>query len=172
MEDEMGIIKDEKPYLIFKCKKCEQYMYVKPSQKTKKCLRCGKANKVPKLNIVAEVKGMSAAVKKVKKLQNELSLEQLGDLPNLEGNGGFSIASSQTPIGGKSDVSFKEDKLQSQFYSLLKELSKHHSSFPKYIIELMAKEYKIKKEDLSILIKQFIREGILISLDHNYYRLC
>lgn len=38
--------KDETPYLVFACRKCRQYTYVKTTQKSKKCARCRRTHTV------------------------------------------------------------------------------------------------------------------------------
>jgi len=163
----MGIIKDKKPYLVFKCGKCEQYMYVKPTQKTKKCLRCGKNYKVKKLNIVEEVEGMSAAVKKVKELQNALS-----NTPNLKGEKEFSLAAFNSNRENLEALLLEEnDSKHLEFHNLLKELSRQHKKFPAYLIELMAPDYNIDKTEIKLLIHYFIKKGILTHLDQNYFTL-
>ncbi|MHA2220106.1 MAG: DUF1922 domain-containing protein, partial [Candidatus Hodarchaeales archaeon] len=48
MED-IQFKKDETPYLIFACYKCKQFLYAKTTQKTRKCLRCGRMHKIEKI---------------------------------------------------------------------------------------------------------------------------
>ncbi len=67
------LISDQKPYRLFQCSKCFQYQYYLPTQKSKKCLRCGKLYSVSDLKPIEEVLGMSAAVSRVKELQNQIS---------------------------------------------------------------------------------------------------
>ena len=82
--EEAGWKKDEKPYLIFTCSKCKQYLYVKTLQKTKKCLRCGRQHKVSSIINSGEiVKGITKAVEMVKTLQNELVIKEIGNTPEL-----------------------------------------------------------------------------------------
>lgn len=166
MEDDgCGILKDEKPYFILRCSKCEQYMYVTPSQKRKKCLRCGRTHTVDKLEVVEEVKGMTAAVERVKELQNTL-----GDKPILSGAGEFSIASFNARLK-KTNYITKESELEAQFYDLLRNLTRKYTKFPYYMIELMAEEYRFDKSKLGSLLHQFIKKGIIKCTEENYYTL-
>lgn len=164
-EDEIGIVKDEKVYWIFKCSKCEQYMYVRPTQKRKKCLRCGKTHTVDKLDLVDDVKGMTAAVKRVKELQNKLVKD-----PTLSGTNEFSFASahkkSKKPI-----LQMNESEQETQFYGLLQNLAEKYTKFPYYLIELIAQEYKIDSTEMRLFIRKFVKIGILRKLDRNYYSL-
>ena len=64
--EEAAFKKDETPYLIYESSKCRQFMYVKTTQKGKKCLRCGRTHVVSKIIDSGEiVYGMSAAVAEV-----------------------------------------------------------------------------------------------------------
>ncbi|TFF94895.1 MAG: DUF1922 domain-containing protein [Promethearchaeota archaeon] len=164
-DDETGITKDEKPYLIFRCSKCEQYMYVKPTQKQKKCLRCGRTHTVAKLDVVDEVKGMTTAVNRVKELQNTL-----GGEPNLSGSGEFSVALSNAGVNKIKNI-MNESELEIQFYDLLHNLAQQYTKFPYYMIELMAQESQFDLNEVQLFLRKFIKEGVLRQLDHNYYTL-
>lgn len=169
MEEEIGFKKDMKVYLIFICAKCNQYMYVRPSQKKKKCLRCGKRYNVRDLNIVDEVKGMSAAVERVKELQKTLS-----DGPNFKGKGEFSVASDKSPKKFVEQISLEihqkeQDSSESRFEDLLQEISKHHRSFPKYMIELLAREYNLEKNELELFLRDYIKRDLLRPMKNNYF---
>jgi len=62
--------------------KCKQYLYVKTSQKAKRCLRCGQYHKISSIINSGEiVKGLSEAVDAVKTRQNELAIKELGNVP-------------------------------------------------------------------------------------------
>lgn len=163
--EEGGIVKDEKPYWIFRCNKCEQYMYVKPTQKRKKCLRCGRTHTVAKLDIVDEVKGMTTAVNRVKELQNMFVKD-----PMLSGKNEFSAASSQI-IGKKASPQKNESNQQTQFYDLLHDLAENYPQFPYYMIELMAQERGIDSNEIQLLLRNLVKKGIIRQLDHNYYTL-
>ena len=164
-DDEVVIVKDEKPYFIFRCRKCEQYMYVKPTQKRKKCLRCGRTHIVNRLEVVDEVKGMTSAVRRVKELQSTL-----GDGSTLSGASEFSVASSNARVKKTKDL-MNESELDTQFYELLQTLAEKYQKFPYYMIELMAQEYTISQNELRILLLSFLKKGILRQVDHSYYTL-
>ena len=85
--------KDNTPYVIFKCIRCAQYLYVKASQKTKKCLRCGRNHQVN--NIMKDgkmINGNVNALNYLKKKQNELALIEIGANPDLRALNDFSVA--------------------------------------------------------------------------------
>lgn len=178
IDEKQGIIKDSSPYLIFKCQKCGQYMYVKPTQKTKKCLRCGSSYKMSKINQqlkVEEVEGMSNAVERVKELQNELARDHLGKDPTLKTPNTFSIASKFPgrfeKIEQRLEMDPKLDKtLENRFKELLSQLSKKFNTFPKYLIELASSEFGIDPSDLDLLIRRFIKNGALHIISGNYYQ--
>lgn len=172
----MGITRDTSPYLIFKCERCGQYMYAKPEQKTKKCLRCNRHYKVSKIQknlTIDEVEGMSAAVERVKQLQHQFSIQKMGTEPDLTTPDRFTIA-SDLPKTEK----HTEQKLQSsgnncatpeeKFTHLLCKLSKKYTSFPKYLIGLASTEYGIEPSELDILIRRFVKQGKLISTNTYY----
>ena len=177
MESENRIKKDISPYLIFKCEKCGQYMYVKPTQKTKKCLRCRRTYQVTKIErklTINEVEGMSTAVESVKELQHQLAVEELGSEPDLTTPNRFTIASdlpTQVRQANKQLQSEgnKNATLDQKFAHLLCELSKKHISFPKYLIGLASMEYGIEPSEVDLLIRRFIKEGKL-KCSNNYFR--
>jgi len=80
--EEGALKKDQNPYLLFACSKCKQYLYVKTTQKTKKCLRCGRQHKVSSIINSGEiVRGITKAVEMVQFRQNELAIIELGTTP-------------------------------------------------------------------------------------------
>ena len=82
--------KDKTPYLVFACKKCQQFSYVKTSQATKKCLRCGRSHRVKSILGEGEiVYGMTLAVNTVKRNQNQLTF------PEFRSQGDFIINSNR-----------------------------------------------------------------------------
>lgn len=164
--------RDETPYLVFQCIKCQQYSYVKTTQKTKKCLRCNRNHQV--LNILGRgeiVKGMTAALNRVKELQNELSHKQLGSNPNLTTQNGFSIPSSQS---GSISNYLKGPKLTDEndsylaFLSLLIDLSNSYKEFPYHLIEILADSYGISKSAVASLVGKALREGSLKKREELY----
>ncbi len=88
--EEAGFKKDETPYIIFPCSKCKQYMYVKTTQKTKRCLRCGRSHKVVSINDSGEiVEGITEAVNTVKQKQAEFAIKENGNIPEFRAIGDF-----------------------------------------------------------------------------------
>lgn len=176
--EENAFKKDETPYLVFVCKKCHQYSYVKTTQKTKKCLRCGRTHQVKDLLRLGEiVNGMTEAVNTVKKKQTELAI------PEFRSEGDFVVAtnkfSTRTPIKkSKNKVLSNKDSnkiidFKEQFIEILLELSKLYGKFPKYMLEIMAENYEIPALELKLLIKSFKKQGILTELKNEnfYYQL-
>ena len=178
--EEIAFKKDETPYLVFTCKKCRQYSYVKTTQKTKKCLRCGRTHQVKKVLGLGEVVyGMTAAVEAVKQKQSELAV------PEFRSEGDFVVASNKfptrTPVKKNkrkvlmeidSDKNINSD-LKEQFSEILLELSKLYGKFPKYMLEIMAENYGIPALELKLLIKSFKKQGVLTVLKNEdfYYQL-
>ena len=179
MED-IAFKKDESPYVVFTCKKCRQYSYVKTTQKTKKCLRCGRTHQVKDILGFGEVVyGMTAAVEAVKQKQTELTI------PEFRSEGDFVVATNKLPTRtlvkkSKTKVQSDNDKnndkninFEELFSEHLLELSKLYGKFPRYMIEIMADNYGIPALELKLLIKSFKKQGILTVLKNEdfYYKL-
>jgi hypothetical protein len=166
--EELGIKKDETPYLVFACKKCKEFSYVKTVQKTKKCLRCGRTHQVKDiLDDVEEVVGMTEAVNTVKRKQNELAT------PEFRSGSDF-IVISNTLTTPKSKVKAVKNEDQeitysSKFNDMLLELSKLYKKFPKYMLEIMAEDYGIPRAELISLIRSTIKsEKLIINSDNDF----
>jgi hypothetical protein len=161
MEDE-GWKKDETPYLVFTCSKCRQYMYVKTTQKTKKCLRCGRQHKVSSIINSGEiVKGMTNAVDKVKERQNQLAVRELGTAPELRAADDFTVKSHP-----KKKIQFEAHAIDNdgdsdKFERLLHKISVLYTEFPFYIFEIMAENFDIPISELNLLVKTYQKKGIL-----------
>ncbi len=176
--EEIAFKKDETPYLVFTCKKCRQYSYVKTTQKTKKCLRCDRTHQVKDILSLGEiVYGMTEAVNTVKRKQTEIAT------PEFRSEGDFVVATNKfpnrTPVK-KSKRKVLSDKdsdknidFKEQFSEVLLELSKLYGKFPKYMLEIMAENYGIPALELKLLIKSFKKQGILTVLQNEdfYYQL-
>lgn len=161
--------KDETSYLIFECAKCKQYLYVKTTQKGKKCLRCGRNHRVSNILSSGEiVYGMTAAVEMVKRRQNELGKKELGHTPEFRAFGDFTVAVKKSNEITLNDEEFSEETT-TQFKKILKEVSLTYKKFPLYIIEIMAEIYGIPASELKNLTKTFQKKGILIRLDDYSY---
>jgi hypothetical protein len=177
--EEIAFKKDETPYLVFTCSKCRQYSYVKTTQKTKKCLRCGRSHQVKDILSLGEVVyGMTEAVNIVKRKQTELAT------PEFRSEGDFVVAKNKfptrTPPVKKSKRKVLSDKdsdkniaFKEQFIEALLELSKLYGKFPRYMFEIMAENYGIPALELKLLIKSFKKQGIITVLKNEdfYYQL-
>ena len=166
--EEIAFKKDETPYIIFACRKCQQLAYVKTTQKTKKCLRCGRTHQVNSLSKGEIVYGMTAAVDIVKKKQSELAI------PEFRSDSDFIVATNYI-TRPKSRISAsigidQESDYNGKFNEMLMELSKLYGKFPKYLLEIMAENYGIPNQDLPYLITEFNKKGILTLLrDEDFY---
>ena len=170
MED-VGFKKDETPYLVFACKKCKEFSYVKTVQKTKKCLRCGRTHQVRDiLHEGEEVIGMTEAVNAVERKQNEITI------PEFRSGSDFVIA-TQSVARPKSKVKKLEGDegeidYSGKFSDMLLELSQLYQKFPKYLLEIKAEDYGIPAIELQTLIINGKKSGELIknSIDDTYSR--
>lgn len=169
--EEAGWKKDETPYLIFTCSKCKQYLYVKTTQKTKKCLRCGRQHKVPSIINSGEiVEGMTKAVEIVKTRQNELAIKEIGHNPELRADDDFTIKGKSTTISNINEVD-DNNEFYGEFTNMLQKISESYDQFPFYVFEIMAENFGIPLSELKFLIKAFQKKGIIINSEGNLYRL-
>lgn len=160
MEEE-GWTRDTKPYLVFKCSKCDQYSYVRPTQKTKKCLRCGRVHQVKNIETSAiKVKGISEAVKEVQARQNKLGKT------NFRTEKGFALAVNYNK--NKNDI--EKDNL-SKFKEILKRLSDLYDEFPLFMIELMVEDTNIPKEEIDFLMNTLKHENFLTEIKNSYFKV-
>ena len=158
--EETTFKKDETPYLVFTCRKCHQFVYVKTTHKTKKCLRCGRTHQVSSLTEGVTVYGMTAAVDTVKRKQTELAI------PEFRSDGDFIVTTNRN-VGSKIRVNRVKNKDQEnnydeKFNGMLIELSKLYGKFPKYLLEIMADNYGIPNSELTMLINESKKKGSLI----------
>ena len=165
MED-VSIRKDETPYLVFACKKCKEFSYVKTAQKTRKCLRCGRAHQVRDILEEGEVViGMTEAVNTVKRKQNELAI------PEFRSGSDFVIATNKiSPLKSKVNALKNKDQeidYNGNFTDMLLELSKLYRRFPRYMLEIMAEDHGIPAIELEILIETAKKSGKLIKNGDN-----
>ncbi len=170
--------KDETPYMIFACKKCDGYLYVKPTQKTKKCLRCGRTHQVKNIETVEMVRGMTEAVNRVKQLQNDLSLKKMGGTPNFCSQNDFKIpCPSFELVNIEQDLKpSKEETLMDNDYSkdfskLLHKISKTYNKFPEQLIAMLAGEFSIPIDQISFLKNLFLKENYLIKIKNGYFKI-
>lgn len=175
-EDMEGISfkKDEKPYIIFPCKKCGHYTYARLTQKGKKCFRCGRNHQIKKLKNRGEiVNGMTSAVERVKQRQNELAREELGKDPDFGST--LSFKKSFTPLSASGDLGNKSDSKDLDDYERLiielKKKTKHYSEFPGYVIEIIAEEIGLFGRNLKHFINRLVKEGFLKRVERDIFRL-
>jgi len=163
--------RDETPYLVFSCTKCKQYRYVKTTQKTKKCIRCGHLHTVSKVLMNGEVvKGISTAVETIKRRQDELALKELGMPPQFRALNDFKIIKT-VKLQQKIPEKKTDDENYAKFKKLLIELSDLYREFPSYIIDIMAEKYEIPDSEVKLLTRNFLRQGVLIQLKNSLYKL-
>ena len=162
-------IKDKTSYIVFSCNKCSQYIYVRSSQKFKKCVRCGYIHKLEKRIDHGEIiKGISNAVDLIKKKQNDLAINELGSEPEFRTLDDFTI--TQKVKLQKNNAKFNNEVSEyfEKFKIMVCDLSKTHNSFPYYAIEIMAENYGIPKSEVKLLTKRLLRKGFLVRLKDNY----
>jgi hypothetical protein len=170
--EDIAFKKDETPYLIFTCTKCKEYSYVKTTQKTKKCLRCGRTYQVRDILKDGEVVyGMTEAVNTVKRKQNDLAI------PEFRSGSDFVIATNGTSQPKQKKVSALRSENQEidytgKFNEMLLELSKLYERFPKYMLEIMAQSYGIPALQVKDLVRNAILSGKLFKNgdDDLYYK--
>ena len=162
------IKKDKTPYLIFACRKCREFSFVKTTQKTKKCLRCGRSHQVS--NILKEgekVFGMTEAVNAVKRKQNQLAI------PEFRSGSDFVVATNSIarPKSKKTAVKDEDQDIdyEQTFTEMLFELSKLYKWFPKYMLEIMSEDYGIPAIELKTLIRNAKKSRMLIKNDDDDY---
>lgn len=169
--EEIAWKRDDTPYLVFPCAICKQYTYVKVTQKTKKCVRCGHSHIVTKILESGEiVKGISSAVDTVKIRQNEFALKELGRYPEFRTSNDFKIDKSIMPQHNITEEDF-DDENYAQFKKMLLELSDLYREFPFYLIEIMAEKYGIPDSEVKLLTRNFLNQGILIRLEDSLFKL-
>ncbi len=156
---------------MFPCAKCKQYTYVKNTQKTKRCVRCGHSHTVTKILESGEiVKGISIAVQTVKRRQDEFALKELGTHPQFRALKDFKIDKT-IKLQQKITDEKSDDKNYVKFKKLLIELSALYREFPFYLIEIMAEKYEIPDSEVKLLTRNFLNRGILIRLEDSLFKL-
>lgn len=162
--------RDETPYLVFQCSKCQQYSYVKLTQKSKKCLRCRKVHSVETIK-GETVYGMTYAVELVKKKQNELAYKELTSAPDLRAYNDFKLAGISKKLKVIEEPEDNKHKFSTQYLKMLKEISNTFKEFPLYVIEVMAENYRIPPSKLKSLTRKFIKKGILVRSKDSTFKL-
>jgi len=165
--EEIAFKKDESPYLVFTCKTCQQYSYVKTTQKTKKCLRCGHTHQVKDiLNLREVVYGMTAALEAVKQKQTELAI------PEFRSEGDFVVATNNFPT--RTPVKKSKMKVLSDIDNVIVKNNDKNINFEEMFSEVLLELSKlyggIPALELRLLIKSFKKQGILTVLkNENFY---
>ena len=167
--------RDETAYLIFQCSKCQQYSYVKTTQKTKKCLRCNRTHQVQNLLGRGEiVKGMTAAMERVKSLQNELVRNNIGRDPELVSEKGFSLPQKDNFTHASENHNTYDKLIEGEedyypvFLEMLGKLEANYHKFPPYLIDIIAEEEGIPRPSLPFLVRKAIRDKKLKKLNDLY----
>ncbi|NVM34506.1 MAG: hypothetical protein HWN81_02850 [Candidatus Lokiarchaeota archaeon] len=165
--------RDETPYIVFACKKCKQFIYVKQTQKTKKCLRCRRTHKVTDIENSGEiVNGITRAVETVKIRQHELALKELGTAPNFTAFGDYKINNSSKATRRKVENSGEENNYLSQFKEMLIDLVDLYTEVPYFAFEIFAENFNIPESELKILFRSFQKKGVIVRNNQNYmYRI-
>jgi len=164
--------KDKTPYLIFPCGKCHHFIYVKTSQKTKKCLRCGYTHAVKNILKTGEIiNGMTEAVKLVKIKQNELAVKELGHHPDFKTTSDFKVDNYQEKVLCSIKTGDDENMFEKKFKKMLIKIASSYKNFPFYILEIMGTEYDIPKSELKYLIKNFQVKGFLTKCNDGAYTI-
>ncbi len=166
--EEVAWEKDETPYLVFSCTKCNGFTYAKTTQKHKKCPRCGRVHLVSKILGSGEIiNGISAAVDRVKEKQHELAIKELGAPPEFRSFNDFTIPSNIK--SSRDEKGQGEDVYIHKFKKMLIKLDEMYKELPFYVIEFMADNYGIPSSEVKILTRFFQKEGILIRKANSYY---
>ncbi|MFX0005441.1 MAG: hypothetical protein ACFFA7_06240 [Promethearchaeota archaeon] len=164
--------RDTTPYVVFACEKCHQYTYVKRTQKSKRCVRCGYTHIINKIKHQGEiVNGISKAVELVKQKQNGLAVMELGSEPEFRTSGDFIITGNEVKQNQKLHHKSIHDDYSKIFEAMLYNLSETHKSFPYYIIEIIAENYGIPQTEVKLLVRNFEKSGVLIRSKNYYYQV-
>ncbi len=168
----MGFKKDQTSYYVFACLKCQQYSYVKTTQKTKKCLRCGRMHKVKNIASISEViNGITVAKDRVITLQDELARKELGFEPSFHAENDFSLvlSNSNEPEERTKVIPEDDETKSSKFETMLRSLHYQYRNFPGYLIELSAQDKGISKKEVQFLITRFLHKGVLKKTSDGLY---
>ncbi len=170
--------RDLTPYYVFACKKCGQYTYAKTTQKTKKCVRCGRNHQVRLMIVNSELaSGITAAVETIKERQGELAVKELGRAPDLRLPNEFCVKTKCPDFStivpekiNKKKVKVDEGYTE-EFCKVLLKLSRSYSEFPAYLIEMISEEFSIPSTEVQLLTASFMKQGILKVTKVDYYEI-
>ncbi|MHA1725439.1 MAG: DUF1922 domain-containing protein [Promethearchaeota archaeon] len=169
--------KDLSPYIIFKCPSCHNFLYFKQGKKSKTCTRCNRRFGLKPIlaNKIMIVKGMTAAVNKVKELQNRQALKELGEAPKLHANNQYQLKrSSSLFIENKKKVRDDGDQesletLTNQIKLELWKMFKMHGKLPVYVINMIFQHHDISNRERNKIMSKLILEKILLPQKNNYF---
>ncbi|MHA1804952.1 MAG: DUF1922 domain-containing protein [Promethearchaeota archaeon] len=178
--------KDLSPYIIFKCPSCNNFLYFKQGKKSKTCTRCNRRFSLKTIlaNKIMIVKGMSAAVNKVKVLQNQRALKELGEAPKLHATNQYQLKrSSSFFIENKNShncISFEEkigknrdneslETITKQIKLELWKMFKTHGKLPAHVINLIFQHHDISNREKNKILSKLISEKIVLPQKNNYF---
>ncbi len=193
--------KDLSPYIIFKCPSCQNFLYFKQGKKSKTCTRCNRRFGLKPIlaNKIMIVKGMTAAVNKVKELQNRRALKELGEAPKLHATNQYQLKrSSSFFIENKNShesISFKKkmrdegynksleskkkvrddgdheslETLTKQMKLELWKMFKTHGKLPAHVINLIFQHHDISNRERNKILSKLISEKIVLPQKNNYF---
>ena len=144
-------------------------MYVKTTQKTRKCLRCGRQHKVVNIITTGEiVEGMTEALNRVKQKQSEFG----GNGPELRSSNDFKTSNKIRYVSPPKNVKVViNDDYSAEFEKLLSELSKSYKKFPYYVLEILGEDFNIPENELKIVFQNCVVNGIIRQAEGNLYKL-
>ena len=166
--------KDKTPYYLFKCRKCKRWLHVKTTQINKKCMSCRKNHKVESIKNGSEiVLGITPATNRVKELQNDLAKEEQGMIPDLRAVNDFSTVLKKSKRTSINTILSPENSTNKDYSLILhkKLLRLESQTFPFYVIKILAEDLKIPKNELKIILHQFIKSKMLMRLPNQYYKI-
>jgi len=147
-------------------------MYVKQTQKTKKCLRCRRTHKVSDINNSGEiVKGMTRVVETVKEKQHELAIKELGTAPEFRSFGDFRLHNLSRNKKKEVETFREEIDYLPQFKKMLIKLVELYTKVPYFAFEIFAENYNIPKAELKILFHFFQKKGVILRDSDYAYRI-
>ncbi|MHA1756560.1 MAG: DUF1922 domain-containing protein [Promethearchaeota archaeon] len=178
--------KDLSPYIIFKCPSCHNFLYFKQGKKSKTCTRCNKRFGLKPIlaNKIMIVKGMTAAVNKVKVLQNQRALKELGEAPKLHATNQYQLKQTSscfiTNKNSHDSISFEEKIGKNRDYESLETITKQiklelwkmfkmYGTLPAHVINLIFQQYNISNKERSKIINKLISDKILLPQKNNYF---
>ncbi len=167
----------KKQYIIFECMNCNQFIYAKIEQKSKKCPRCRKNHPIKQVQGHI-VNGCTKAMEEVKKLQNlkitDESMNFKSTIPEVrfktvEKNSNEDLIQDTTlfnkSIIENNNVGFKSF-IQRIYEFQENELIETSIGFPPYILEILLEDIDIDNFQKKKLLNTIKSNGKLIYLSN------